>query len=154
MKKALFAAMVACAVVMTGCTGSFKLTSSIYKWHSSFDNKLTDEFAFLVSCVLAYPFTLAGDLLIFNTIEFWLDDNPIDTFAAVRAADGSEVLLTRTGDAVRMETAEGVFTFTRGADGALLVTNEAGETFTATLQGGVMTMTAADGSVVASFTAA
>lgn len=154
MKKALFAAMVACAVVMTGCTGSFKLTSSIYQWHSSFRNKLTDEGLFIVSAFLCYPFTLAGDLLIFNTIEFWLNDNPLAS-TSFRAADGSEVMLVCEGNnAVKMETAQGVFTFTRGSDGAMLVTNEAGETFTAALQDGVLTMTDAEGEIVASFVAA
>ena len=78
MKKVkILAATVIAALIMNSCIGSFKLTSSLYKWNLSIGSKFANEVVFLVAFPV-YPICALGDILIMNTIEFWSDD---DVFA-------------------------------------------------------------------------
>ena len=82
MKKALLC-IAAVSLLLTGCTGPFVLTKNVHTWQTSFDDKWVDEVAFL-GCVILPVYGLAslGDALIFNSVEFWTGDNPMDSVAA------------------------------------------------------------------------
>lgn len=66
-------------VMMSGCFGSFSLTSKLHDWNGSVSNhKFVNELVFLGLCILpAYELCALGDVLVFNSIEFWGGSNPI-----------------------------------------------------------------------------
>lgn len=78
-KKTVF--IVLAAVVLTtqsGCFGSFELTQSIYQVNKSVGDKVVQEVVFLAFCIIpVYEIGVIGDVLIFNTIEFWSGTNPL-----------------------------------------------------------------------------
>ena len=74
----LVAAMVGGSVLFSSCIGSFGLSNKLLAWNNSIDNKFVNELVFLGLCILpAYEFAVLGDLLIFNTIEFWDGSDPL-----------------------------------------------------------------------------
>ncbi len=96
MKKFIPVVLAACVLVMTGCTGPFALTKKVHAWQTGFDEKWVDEVAFL-GCVILPVYGLAtlGDALIFNSVEFWTGDNPMDSVAAPR---GNEMCLIQIAE--------------------------------------------------------
>lgn len=89
--KKLIPVLVIASILLTGCTGPFALTKKLHTWQTGFENKWVDEVAFL-GCVILPIYGLAtlGDALIFNSVEFWTGDNPMDTVAAPK---GNEMCL-------------------------------------------------------------
>ncbi|MGL5681498.1 MAG: DUF3332 domain-containing protein [Marinifilaceae bacterium] len=71
--------LAASSVTMSGCFGSFALTTKLHDWNSSVSNhKFVNELVFLGMCILpAYELCVLGDAIIFNSIEFWGGNNPI-----------------------------------------------------------------------------
>lgn len=67
------------SVAMSGCYGTFALTSKIHDWNGQVSNsKFVNELVFLGLCILpVYELCVLGDGLIFNSIEFWGGSNPI-----------------------------------------------------------------------------
>ena len=67
------------SVAFTGCFGSFGLTSKLHDWNSNVSNtKFVNLLVFYGMCILpVYEFAVLGDLLIFNTIEFWDGTDPL-----------------------------------------------------------------------------
>ena len=67
------------SVTFTGCFGSFELARKVHKWNSEVsDAKFVNELVFLGLWILpVYEFAVLGDLLIFNTIEFWEGTDPL-----------------------------------------------------------------------------
>lgn len=93
MKKLLIASM-ALILLLTGCTGPFALTKKVHAWQTSFDDQWVDEAAFLGCVILpVYSLSALGDALIFNSVEFWTGDNPMDS---VEAPVGNEMCLRST----------------------------------------------------------
>jgi hypothetical protein len=82
MKKFIPLALIA-SILLTGCTGPFVLTKNLHKWQTSFEDKWVDEVAFL-GCVILPVYGLAtlADGLIFNSVEFWTGENPMDSASA------------------------------------------------------------------------
>lgn len=66
-------------ILMTGCYGSFRLTSKLHDWNGSVSSsKFVNELVFLGLCIIpAYEICVLGDGLIFNSIEWWGGSNPI-----------------------------------------------------------------------------
>ena len=90
MKKFLIAA-ITLSILLTGCTGPFVLTGKLHDWQTSFDEKWVDEVAFLGCVILpAYGLCMLGDAIIFNSVEFWTGDNPMDS---VETPTGNEMCL-------------------------------------------------------------
>ena len=51
-----------------------------HNWQTSFENRWVDEVAFLGCVILpVYGLSMLGDAIIFNSVEFWTGDNPMDT---------------------------------------------------------------------------
>lgn len=77
------ALLLAVAFMTSGCYGPFKLTKKLHAWNGEVGGKWADEFVFLVLIwVPVYGLATLGDGLIFNSIEFWTGENPIDTASA------------------------------------------------------------------------
>lgn len=67
------------SVLMSGCYGSFSLTTKLHQWNGQVSNsKFVNELVFFGLCILpAYELCCLGDVLIFNSIEFWGGNNPV-----------------------------------------------------------------------------
>lgn len=147
MKKAIAGMMIVCMVLGAGCTGPFNLTKSVHRWQTSFENRWVDELAFLGCIILpVYSLTTLGDALIFNSIEFWGGDNPID--AAVLEGDGKTVQMslqkdgsiavtdgqqaftlerTDTGVTAKDSNGDVMYTSVKGADNVIRVYDASGK---------------------------
>ena len=60
----------------TGCLGPNHSTGHIAQWNASFEGKWAQEGIFLVTWP-AWIFTTLGDMLIFNSWQWWSGQNPI-----------------------------------------------------------------------------
>ena len=71
--------MVAAALMLSGCFGPFNLTRRLYRWNSQVAGKWEREFMFiLLAWAPIYGLTLIGDAVVFNSMEFWTGNNPVD----------------------------------------------------------------------------
>lgn len=78
-KLAVSLALALMCVSATSCYGPFKLTKKLHRWNGEVENKWAREGLFLVLVIVpVYPFAALGDAIIFNSIEFWSGENPID----------------------------------------------------------------------------
>lgn len=141
-RLALVVTLLGVATAVAGCMGSFTLTKKLYGFNDTITgSKIVNNLIFWgLNIVPVYSLAIAGDAIIFNTIEFWTGSNLL-----ADASNGG-------GDA-RVAVVD-------NGDGSLTVTR-AGETFTLVPQGenrvqvvrnGVVVGEAvrnADGSVVA-----
>ncbi|QHI70442.1 DUF3332 family protein [Tichowtungia aerotolerans] len=90
MKKILLS-VITLSILLTGCTGPFVLTKKVHTWQTSFEDKWVDEVAFLGCIILpVYSLSTLADGLIFNSVEFWTGENPMDS---VEAPSGNEMCL-------------------------------------------------------------
>lgn len=66
------------AALMSGCYGSFKLTSGLYNWNGSVGSKFVNELVFLAFVIVpVYEVAAFIDAVALNTIEFWTGGNPM-----------------------------------------------------------------------------
>ena len=71
--------LVALALLTSGCYGPFNLTRRLYQWNSQVGDKWEKELVFLLLVVLpVYELTTLGDAVVFNSMEFWTGNNPVD----------------------------------------------------------------------------
>ncbi len=87
------AAILAAALLFTGCYGPMNASSRLSIWNREIENRWAGEAVFLPLRIF-YVYTVAflGDVLIFNTMEFWGGENPIkpvspERIKAVRKLD-------------------------------------------------------------------
>src|SRR5690606_7227918 len=83
------------ASATTGCFGSFGATTSLWEFNDDIhESKWIKWLLFLgLRIVPVYPLFVLGDMLIFNTIEFFTDSNP---FTASRdLGDGNRLAFER-----------------------------------------------------------
>jgi hypothetical protein len=85
----------------TACYGPFNLTRVVYKWNgnlkgrTAIETKWFIEGVFLLLALLpVYGLALLADALIFNSIQFWTGNNPIES---TESADG-KIKTVRLGD--------------------------------------------------------
>ncbi len=91
--------------LFVGCSGPNNLTRNLHQWNGEVDGKWGNEGIFVAFVIFpVYFFSLLGDIVIFNSIEFWGEDNPIsppdtasmaDSPASPELEDGQEVALER-----------------------------------------------------------
>lgn len=67
---------VALLTVLTSCLGANHATGHLYKWNAEIGNRWGRSIVFIL-VLPAYMVTSIGDLLIFNSIQWWSGDNPI-----------------------------------------------------------------------------
>ena len=83
MRKFIPALLIA-SVLLTGCTGPFQLTKNLHKWQTNVSKDQWAEEVVFLGCAIFQVYTLSalGDAIIFNSIEFWGGDNPIQKASA------------------------------------------------------------------------
>ena len=79
MKKSFVALVLALGLTGTSCLGTDNLYHSVKNWNAGLsDQDWLNEIVFIGMWIIpVYPITLAGDVLIFNTVAYWGGDNPI-----------------------------------------------------------------------------
>ena len=93
-KKYLSVALVialAGSMLTTSCIGNFALTNKLLAWNKTISNKFVNELVFFAFWIIpVYEVSALADVLVFNTIEFWSGNNPVDVAAADRVVEGSD----------------------------------------------------------------
>ena len=79
MKKVITCLLLTTSILFTSCIGSFSAFTKLRDWNETVtDNQFGNELIFIALWVVpVYQIATLGDLLIFNSIEFWGGDNPI-----------------------------------------------------------------------------
>jgi hypothetical protein len=79
MKNSRRAFVLALTLLCSGCVGPFNAFNGLSHWNSKVtDSKWANEGIFLGLVIIpVYELMLLGDLIIFNSIEFWSGSNPI-----------------------------------------------------------------------------
>jgi len=71
--------LLAGAALFTSCYGPMNASSRLATWNREIENRWVGEAVFLpLRIFYVYSVCFLGDILIFNTIEFWGGANPID----------------------------------------------------------------------------
>lgn len=98
----------AVAVLASGCFGSFKLLRGLWGFNQGVGEKWAQELVFLAFVIIpVYEVLALGDIIIFNTIEFWATSGPIGSKVA-QLEDGTSVEVTGVDkDLVRVRRFEG-----------------------------------------------
>ncbi|MFH2137464.1 MAG: DUF3332 family protein [Candidatus Omnitrophota bacterium] len=120
--KKLTTLLLVVSILAAGCTGSFILTKKVYNFHRGQDGKWMDEVMFLGVVILpVYGLAQLGDVIIFNTIEFWTDENPLEA-KIVGEPDEFQVKMAETNsNAVRIASLDdsASLVFERGYNGVV-----------------------------------
>jgi len=125
--KGLFLGAVAGSMLLTSCTGTFQLTQKLHAWQTGFDERWIDEVAFL-GCVLlpVYGISAFVDAIVFNSFEFWTDENPIASTKTF-TKDGQTATLAYQADGkVRVETEDGQVFFLQKTGNTVVTTDVEG----------------------------
>lgn len=111
MKKAFTSA--ACAMMLTGCLGQNALFDTVQDWNATAtNNKFVNQgISFIFWWVPVYGLSLLGDIIIFNSIEFWTGTNPISKEGA-KVAGSTETVTDGMGNQAEL---------TYNADGSISV---------------------------------
>ncbi len=142
MKKLVYGAVAALALLTAGCTGSFQLMQSVHRWHRNFQNPWTDEVCYLVACFLPiYAAAWVVDTVFLNSVEFWIGENPI----TVKTAEATVTRVSADTAIVQAKTGE-TYTLTRLSPEAYTLADAQGNVFDCSVQGSLLTVTGPDGS--------
>ena len=126
--KGLFLGAVAGSMLLTSCTGPFELTKKVHTWQTSFDEKWIDEVAFLGCVILpVYGISTFADAILFNSIEFWTNENPIASTETFTQNGQSAQLAYQEDGKVRVETADGKVFFLEKTGNTVVTTDAQGE---------------------------
>ena len=101
MKKAkFFVVAAALSVSLNSCLGSYSAFNGLRNWNEGVsNNKFVNNLLFWgLWIVPVYPLFIAGDTLIFNTIEFWSGSNPI----AMKEGEIESQILVQNGNTIQM----------------------------------------------------
>ena len=80
MKKSLLAAALGLGLFTSSCLGPNNAFNSVHHWNQNVSEDRWVNEAIHLGCVIlpVYGFAYLGDIVIFNSIEWWGGDNPID----------------------------------------------------------------------------
>jgi hypothetical protein len=80
MKKSLLAAALTLSLMSSSCLGPNNCWEGLHAWNEkATDGKWGNELIFFAFTIIpVYGFAYLGDIIIFNSIEFWGGKNPID----------------------------------------------------------------------------
>lgn len=95
MKRRIFIVsvlIVACGSFITSCIGPFALSSKLLAWNQTISNKFINALVFIVISPV-YGLTLFADAILFNSIEFWTGNNPIQA-GVVKQVQGENGIYT------------------------------------------------------------
>ena len=109
--------MLALALFASGCYGPFNLTRRLYRWNGQVNGKWEKEFMFLIlAFTQIYSIIAAGDAIVFNSMEFWTGNNPVDP-----PMGGKGALPEPKTKRIVRGTDEAVLTYTPTSEGAKLL---------------------------------
>lgn len=79
MRKAYLCTILSASLLFTSCLGSFSAWNGLRDWNEGVsDNKFVNNAIFWgLNIIPVYGLFYAGDVIIFNLVEFWSGDNPI-----------------------------------------------------------------------------
>ena len=125
MKKILASA--SAAALLTGCLGQNALFDTVQDWNAdATNNKFVNQgISFAFWWIPVYGLSLLGDIVIFNSIEFWTGTNPISQEGA-KVAGSTETVTDGLGNEAEL---------TYNADGSISVI-AAQERYTLIKEGG------------------
>lgn len=83
---------ISCSFLFSSCIGPFALSNKLLAWNQTVSDKFVNAILFVVLSP-AYAVTLTGDLFLFNTIEFWSGENPIEA-GVVKKVQGDNGVYT------------------------------------------------------------
>ncbi|WP_189605376.1 DUF3332 domain-containing protein [Salinimicrobium marinum] len=115
MRKLIMCAVLSLAFLSTSCLGSFSAWNGLRDWNESVaDNKFVNNAIFWgLNIIPVYPLFYAGDVIIFNLVEFWSGSNPIamndgDIESQIIEKDGVkyEMIATKNQINIRVLTGE------------------------------------------------
>ena len=113
--------LLALALFVSGCYGPFNLTRRLYQWNGQVGTKWEREFVFILLAWLpVYGLTVLGDAVVFNSIEFWTGNNPVDPPGMAHQGHSA---LPRTKRIVRGD-AEAVLAYHLNSSGAQLLVEQ------------------------------
>lgn len=80
---------------MLGCHGRFPLTRTVYKFNDEVSpSPVVQTLVFWALVIIpVYELAMLGDALIFNVIEFWTADRPLEAAVTTTDANGNKVVL-------------------------------------------------------------
>lgn len=79
-KKTALAGALGLALLSTSCLGPNNTFNNLHKWNDELtDNKWINEAAFLgLNIIPVYGLAYFADIIVFNSIEFWGGDSPVE----------------------------------------------------------------------------
>ena len=100
----LIAPLLGLVLFAGGCFGPFNLTRRLYLWNKDIGTKWETEMVFLLLTILpVYGTCVSADALIFNSMEFWTGDNPVDPpYRKAEAPASQERRIARADGDVRL----------------------------------------------------
>jgi hypothetical protein len=106
MTKAFRGVALTAAVMMSvssaACIGKFGAFHKLLNWNNSLGNKWLDWAVFLgLNIIPVYELFFIGDVLIFNSVEFWTGNNPLAA-TEVQGADGRKTSVSWKEDGHRI----------------------------------------------------
>ena len=124
-------------------SGSFQLVQAVHRWHTDFENRWTDEVCYLVACIIPiYAAAFTVDTIFFNSVEFWIDKNPINN---IQTANATVTRLNADTLLVKSNATGETFTLTRQDANTYTLTDAQGNALACSVQGSLLTMTDAQG---------
>ena len=79
MNKRMLALILALSLATPGCLGPDHLYGGLRNWNAELSEQdWVNEVVFLGLCIIpVYPIAMLGDVVIFNTVNYWSGNNPI-----------------------------------------------------------------------------
>ena len=99
--------VLAARLFMSGCYGPFNLTRQLHRWNGQVGDKYVNELVFLALTILPLPVygvAVLGDMIIFNSIEFWTGRNPV--FLSLRSTPPQSARLVQQASQARPSALE------------------------------------------------
>lgn len=114
MRKLIMCAVLSLAFLSTSCLGSFSAWNGLRDWNENVaDNKFVNNAIFWgLNIIPVYPLFYAGDVIIFNLVEFWSGSNPIamnegDIESQIIEKDGVKYEMLATKNQINIKVLSG-----------------------------------------------
>lgn len=91
-KMVAVSALLTLCIMGSSCIGSHALFNKLSAWNKgASDNKFINELiCFAMWVIPVYQISLLGDVIVFNSIEFWTGSNPMANVGSVKNVKGSD----------------------------------------------------------------
>lgn len=104
----------AATLCFSSCIGSFKLTNKVLSWNEGVGNKFVNELVFIAFHIIpVYELTIAADLIVLNSIEFW-------SGSSIIAQSSTQEIQGENGDIYLVKSDKDGYTITNTADNSTI----------------------------------